>query len=93
MDAASRYRAEGAPGFFRGLYPGLLACGQGAVQFAVYEALRPTFAHEAVAHLVHSTQPPRHLVVNMSLTMRAASLSPQPVLDFFVRRQFGEAGG
>ena len=53
----------------------------------------PALLADAVAHLVHSTQPPRHLVVNMSLTMRAASLSPQPVLDFFVRRQFGEAGG
>ena len=52
----------------------------------------PALLADAVAHLVHSTQPPRHLVVNMSLTMRAASLSPQPVLDFFVRRQFGEAG-
>ena len=29
--------AEGMPGFFRGLAPGVLASGQGALQFAVYE--------------------------------------------------------
>jgi solute carrier family 25 folate transporter 32 len=48
-DCRSLHQTEGLAGFYRGLTPGILACGQGALQFAVYEAVRAARveAHES----------------------------------------------